>query len=398
MQILIISYFFPPCSTGAGTVMYDLCKSLPEGSYDVITARKDFCVNIGAYDPNYVLHCKTTRLSVSTSSTFDRAKFFFLAILNGLYLGKKDGLDCILTIYPYFCDLLAAYVLHKLTRRPLVIQMHDIFSETKKGLMSRIWRIAENHVFSQAAKILVMTQAVKDYYFERGISNTAVFPTPINLDDINETMAWKEPVQRPLKIVYTGSIYNVNETATRVFLEAARDAKDLKIVFAVPSIEHVSEPLRSYLKDVSVGFLTRKKCIELQRSADILLLTGSQEKRVWYNSLCYPCKVSAYLLAGKPILAIIPKGFIDDFIKKHQVGITVTQFSREKVLCAIDELRRGEERKFFSENALKTARLFDSRILGRQLSLLLSEIVVESRTSAKRDQSFLHENRKNVTA
>lgn len=91
---------------------------------------------------------------------------------------------------------------------------------------------------------------------------------------------------------------------------------------------------------------------------------------------CFPSKVLEYLASGKPILAVVPKrSFMEDFIKKHGVGIVVTEASPKKIFDAIEELKDENKRRVFSRNALKTVRLFDSRIRSQQLYSLLNDII-----------------------
>lgn len=147
MKVLILSYFFPPCKSGAGAVMYDSCKPLPKNTYHVITVRKESCFAYGAYNKGFVLDCNINRLPVYDRSTLSRTIFFFFTILQGLWLIEKKKFDSVFAVYPYFSDVLAAYILSKVTSKPFVVQMHDLFSEKKTGLSQKIWRTIENKIF-----------------------------------------------------------------------------------------------------------------------------------------------------------------------------------------------------------------------------------------------------------
>jgi len=75
-----------------------------------------------------------------------RFKFFLLAVLAGFSLNKNEKIDCIFAVYPYFTDLLAGYILHRLTGKPLVIYMHDLFSEIRKNARAyKVWLFLERH-------------------------------------------------------------------------------------------------------------------------------------------------------------------------------------------------------------------------------------------------------------
>jgi glycosyltransferase involved in cell wall biosynthesis len=265
--------------------------------------------------------------------------------------------------------------------------MQDPFSETRSGWKHGIWKVLEEKIFLSASKILVTNEVFKNHYLKRGIRNVIVFPTPIDLDKSRSAITSRtKPFQRYLKIVFTGSVYGPHETPVLAFLEAVKEIKNVRVVFAVPSKKGcLKDHLKDHLKNVNIGFLSKKKCLELQRSADVLFLPLSYEYR--YSFLSFPCKVLEYLAAGKPILALVPKkSFMEDLIKNHEVGIVVTEFSAEKIVDAIEELRDEEKRKKFSQNALQTARLFEAKIRSKQLCSLLNDLVSNQKSLRSRDK------------
>lgn len=372
MKVLIISYIFPPCSTAAGTVMYNLCKYLPEGYCNIITTDSELCIRKGTYDKEYVLNCDIVRLPVRGFGTCDRFKFFLLTVFEGLLMNKKEKIDCLFAVFPFFCDLMGAYVLQKLIRKPLVIHMHDLFLEkTRDAHAYRFWGFLEEKIFSSASKILVTNEKFRDHYLKRGIRNVVVFPSPIDLNETNYNLVSEKIrfLQGKLKIMFTGSVNEFNEDAVLVFLEAIERVSNVEVIFATAARQ-------DYLKEVSIGFLSKKKCMELQRNADVLFLPLSLKSRFADEIKCaFPCKVLEYLAAGKPILAVVPKeSFMADFIKEHEVGIVVTEASPEKIRDAIEEFRDEEKRKKFSQNAMEIVKLFDAKILSKRLCYLLDSV------------------------
>jgi len=382
MKVLIISFVFPPCATGAATVMYNLCKYLPKRCYNVITARKEFCIRWGIYDKDYELNCNTIRLPVHTSALPDLLIFFLLTIFKGLSINKKERIDCILAVHPYFYDLLGAYILHKLIKKPFVIYMHDLFSEVKKGALTyRIWIFLERKVFSSASRIFVMNEEYREHYFKRGIRNITIFPPSIDFRyNINHgTVSLPSYIpEGKLKIVYTGSVYGPQESAVLTFLQASKKVGEVHVLFATPSGKgYLKDSLKEYLKDVNVGFLSKKECTELQKNADVLFLPLSPNFAYPEEVKCaFPCKLLEYLAVGKSILAVVPEGsFVESFVKKYEVGLTVNELSVEKIVSAINELKDEMKRNRFSQNALRTAGLFDAKIWTKRLCSLLNDIV-----------------------
>jgi len=382
MEILIISYFFPPCATGAATVMYNLCKYLPKTNFNVVTTKSDLAVNLGIYDKEYTLDCKTARLPVYTSTLLDHFKFLLLALFAGLSSNRNKQIDCIFAVYPYFSDLLAGYVLHKMTKKPLVIYMHDLCSETrKKALTYRLLVFLEKKIFSAASVILIMNKKYRNHYLKRGINNLSILPPSIDLSETQhcERSATLRNINNgKLKIVFTGSVYKANEDAVLTFLETTKRVRDVQVLFATPTKEgYLPDHLKSALKKVNVGFLPKKKCLELQETADVLFLPLSHNYSYPEEMECaFPCKLLEYLAAGKPILAIVPrKSFVEAFIRKYDVGIAVTELSIERVTEAIEELKAEEKRKRYGENALKTVSLFDAKKQSERLFSMIENVV-----------------------
>lgn len=392
MKMLMISYHFPPCTDGAATLMYNLCKYLPTECYSVITVSEEFGKSpaqnsFGGYDEKYNIRCDTIRLPVKTDRMRDRVRFLLLGILKGLLLEKK-AFDSILVVYPDEFDLFIAYILYLLTRKPLVVYMHDLYSEVRKNArLYRIWRFFENRLLSSASTVLVTNEKFRDYYnSKRGLKNVTVLHSCVDLDSYKK----EKPIQMrqhnvdKLKIVYTGSVYGANDDAVISFLKAARKVDNLEIVFSTPS-------QKDYLKEVNVGFLSKKDCSELQKSADVLFLPLSFKRHLREEIVCaFPCKVLEYLAAGKPILAVVPEGsFSEALLKNSGAGLVVTELSEEKIVDAINALRDSEQRSSLSSNALKTAPFFDAHVQSERLRSIIKNVVLQASASRVENEANL---------
>lgn len=111
-----------------------------------------------------------------------------------------------------------------------------------------------------------MNERFIDHYLKREISNMKVLPPSIDLnEDKYDPFSSRESSKGCLRMVFTGSVYGLHEKAVLAFLKAVEVMPDVEVLFATPST-------RKYLKQVSVGFLSKKECIKLQRSADVLFL------------------------------------------------------------------------------------------------------------------------------
>jgi len=190
------------------------------------------------------------------------------------------------------------------------------------------------------------------------------------------SVASKDKNEGKLKIVFTGSVYKAQEDAVLAFLEAEKRVKNIQVLFATPN-RALSNHLKYFLKEINIGFLQKKKCIQLQRTADVLFLPLSFNYPYPEEIECaFPCKLLEYLAAGKPILAVVPKGsFVESFIKEREVGIAVTELSIEKIIEAIEELRDKEKREKYCKNSLRVVKFFDAKPQSKRFLSILEDIV-----------------------
>ena len=385
MRILIVSYHFPPRTDGAATLMYNLCKYIPKEQYWVITASGRFGAravyqgkDLGFYDSEYSLDCNATRLPLKSNRLIARIVYIFLSVVNGFLLNLRKRFDCLLAVYPDESDMYAATILQLLLRIPLIIYMHDLYSEVRKRDRAyRIWRLLEDAVFARSSMIIVTNDIFRHYYLDRGLDHVEVLPSCVDCEEsINQVASeTDEPSDRRLRVVYTGSVYAAHEDAIQCFLRAAQKVSGIEMIFCTPY-------RKKYLEGVSVGFLTKAKCRVLQRSADVLLLPLAfcspypEEIRI-----AFPCKSLEYLAAGRPILAIVPAGsYAEEFVKKHDVGIVVNTPSEEKVMEALEKLKMPAVRKRFSRNAQKAVCLYDAKVQAQNLMILLKRAISENWT------------------
>jgi glycosyltransferase involved in cell wall biosynthesis len=379
MKLEVISFFFPPNSTGAGTVTYNMFKYIPTDNYEVITISDSTSYKLGIYDSNYILNSKATKLPIYSISFKDRFLFFILSTIFGMHSFSKKKFNYVLVIYPYFTDLITGYILHKLTRRPLLIYMHDLFSETRKGArLFRFWEILETKILHSSKIIFVMNEKYISHYSKRGFNNIVLLPPSIDLsNNIYQTLREDDiPDDQELKIVFTGSAYGAHEDAIIKFIESAQNLDNIKLVFATPMYWGLTKKLKQMLKEISVGFLSKEACIQLQNSADILFLPLAFHSVYEEEIICaFPCKLLEYLAVGKPILALVPKGcFVESFINKYEVGVTVDELSTEKILTAINILKDEKTRIKFGDNAKKTVEMFDSKTQSQKFISFLNNL------------------------
>jgi len=369
MKILIVSYVFPPNAGGAASLLYNLCKFLPKEKYVVITVNNEPSIRNRCFDKDFTLDCNTVRLSTGNYA-FNSLFFSLKVAFKGISLNKSDKFDCILAVHPSIFNLLGAFILHKIIRKPLVLYLHDLISTSRDSIKRAFWDIIAKIVLLDSNLILVTNETFQRYYARKGIK-TEVFPHCIELFDRKIVNCIEKSAKDKIKIVFTGMIYEANEDAILSFLDSVKKIArpNIEIVFA-------TQTQKEYIKNFGIGFLPKEKCFELQRSADILLLPLAFKAPYPEEILvAFPYKTLEYLNAGKPILAIAPKGsFLEKFIRNSGVGVVVTDPTTENIMSALEVLSDPEKRKNFSEKALEVIKNFDAKIRAQELYTLLQNM------------------------
>lgn len=212
--------------------MYCLCKHLPQESFFVITAANKFgqhsCDDLEAYDESFSLPCQTFRMPVRKNEFMERIKFFIFATLKGIQLWTKKEYNCIIAVYPDESDLFVGYILSKLSRKPLVLYMHDLYSEVRESSHSRFARFfswVEAKMFSASSAIIVTNITFRDYYYRRGIRNVLILNSCVELSkrDLVTSTSFKNLPKTKLRIVFTGSVSATNEDAVKCFLSTTKE-------------------------------------------------------------------------------------------------------------------------------------------------------------------------------
>ncbi|WP_420316455.1 glycosyltransferase [Ekhidna sp.] len=114
------------------------------------------------------------------------------------------------------------------------------------------------------------------------------------------------------------------------------------------------------------GFLDAQKSLELQKSADMLLITSM--KVVNGRDYCIAGKTFEYIQAKKPILGFVTEGSQKDFLKRIGSGI----------ICDPDDVlgsTRRLKRVFDGKIALKPDKKFIDSLSSQHTGMLLSDVI-----------------------
>lgn len=296
-----------------------------------------------------------------------------LSAILGIRIAKKLGVPCITEIRDLWPASLLSYKVIK-----------------GKNIIYKILYLLEKYIYLNSDKIVfTMEKGInylkeqkyvnkvdlgKVYYLNNGVdlllfsANKKEFK--IKDDDIDNT--------KTFKVVYTGSlryIYDILKIAKVAKIIQDRGYKD--IVFLIYGTGTYEESLLEYIKTYKIknilfkGFIDNKYLPYILSKCDLNLLHGKSTFITKYGMSAN--KTFLYLASGKPIISTYQEE--EGIIEKYKCGLVVDSEKVDDYVAKILYFYNisSEEYKEFSENCLKTAKLFDYKNLTKKLTKILEE-------------------------
>jgi glycosyltransferase involved in cell wall biosynthesis len=201
----------------------------------------------------------------------------------------------------------------KLARRmnvPWVMHLSDIWADSPFNKTHASADNLERGCFASADIITLTSQKTVDFYkskYPKLASKIRLLPNVYDLDDINPN---EHKFQETLKFVFTGRLYG--SRSIHLIIDALEKA------LAIPEVEascrfvfagFFDETSLSRIKSSSsssitfLGHLNQTEALNLQRSADVLMVIDSLDADAIYDTF-FPSKLLEYMAAQRRILAV----------------------------------------------------------------------------------------------
>lgn len=381
-KTLVISEFGPPSLNGPSAILGSLFRHFPEGSYCLYMddPRKTYNVN----DPDGCLACPyyffrlpEYRGRRSLGTTANIILHFLLVPLiavRGVTLARRERVNALLAFNNHGPFLLAAYLIHKILRKPLFIYFLDLY---KHAHLSRIRTFVahrmEGRILRAATKVFVMSEPLQEFYRgEYGIE-AEMMPHPVALDGLPGAGGGRKPGD-PRQIVYTGQMGDAWLDSTLNMVRVANSLDGVRFSLYVPRNDaylRYLEGLGITGRNVRLSRAGRSEVARLQREADILFLPLAFQ--TGYHPLFFrmasPSKMPEYLAAGRPILVHAPPdSYVSQYARKNGFGLVVDRLEfdtlRDATVRLLQDAHLCED---LAVNALNTAKRHDAALVSRRL-------------------------------
>lgn len=203
----------------------------------------------------------------------------------------------------------------------------------QKKYAHKVWSQLKDHV----SGIIVPNEFLANKYRESFQMNPIIIPNPV--EDISPVQApGISSMNRPVKIIYTGSIYDAHLDAFTNLLQAIHQLPEGAVEF------HIYTPMdRSVLENYGISApailhppLPLRESQQVQQQADLLFLPLAFESPIPdIIRTSAPGKMGELLASGRPILVHAPKDcFVSWYFREHKCGIVIDE-SNPEMLCDV---------------------------------------------------------------
>ncbi|WP_291569574.1 glycosyltransferase family 4 protein [Clostridium sp. UBA4548] len=264
---------------------------------------------------------------------------------------------------------------NKFFRTKVVFVSYDVYPEmahitksiSENGMISKVMKCANKIIFKRLKKVIALSSEMKTYLLNcrSTLSNEQIEVIPNwfedkikqnKRDDIQNATLKSIKGEGNLVVAYFGNMGICQDMDTIV--NAIRQLKDNnKIKFMFAGHGNKMGKLKEIIKEEKLDNVTIYDFLHGQDFEDALNISDCFFVSLTdgLTGLCVPSKTYSYMMAGKPIIAIMGKNsdIVRD-LEQHNCGYAMEVGEHGKLVNAIEELHiNNDNRKLMGENCRK---------------------------------------------
>jgi glycosyltransferase involved in cell wall biosynthesis len=359
IRLLMLVRYFPPSGGSGVQRLARLARYLPDHGVDVDVVTTDLVADGASLDPELARELpsgvRVVRVedvpSIRMRATVSAMHAGF-AFYRGLRLfGVPDPElvdvpamiraarslprpDVILASSPPFSNLLGAAYLASRISVPWIADLRDPWSHhpwfrAMTPLHLHGLHALEATVLQRASRVVIVAEEMRRFVPEANSDRIAIIENGFDPQDLRFFERTRAPRSNgaPFRLVYVGTLQR------GIRLEMLRELPEGFL------LEIYGRCLTDPPPGARVhGYVTHKEAMEAMAGADALVLDLPQEM-----AFAPASKLYEYLIAGPPVLAIVPpEGAAAERIRRLKGGLIVPPGDRRALGDALDRLRRGD--------------------------------------------------------
>lgn len=396
ISVLIISQYFPPDISGAGTRAFNYTQCLVQQNYDVtvITAHPHLHSDVPKEYRNKLMHKEKMHgfnlirvwiPSLLHSSAKNRIILHFSFILSSLFPIFSIKPDIIFIFEPNLFSIIPGYIYSKVRRVKVIRAVDDLWPEAfydrgyaKSKLFKKLLHNFAKFSYVYPKYNLPVTEEVKDVMHKSyGISYDKIEIILHGIDTNIFTFKEKKREQY-FVLMYSGSL--VESYDFDIIINAAKTLKHKNIKFVIRGngimLSHIQEQKKKFALDnlvIDTKIVPLDNISEVLSDSDVLLAPMIKEYAL--NSTL-PTKILEYQAIGRPIICC-SNGAPGNYVEKTKSGIRVDHGNLDAFIDAILKLESdpllcdtlGKNGRTFVEENLT----FDK--IGKHLSEIIQRVL-----------------------
>lgn len=397
MKVLVLNHFAVPRNAPGGTRHVELFGRLERWSPTIIASNRNMLTREVAHDNDCLRTVWTTPFAASGPS---RIANWASYALTAFVAGSRVRADVVYASSPHLLAGLAGWLLARLKRVPLVIEIRDLWPQVLVDMgqldpfsrQFRVLKVIERFLYRRADAVVVLAQGSVESVVADGARADAVVFLPNGAEpsdfDVSEDRAAlrKRFGMDGFVLLYAGAHGRAN--GLELVLDAAEEladrAPDVRFWLVGDGLvkpELQADAARRGLTNVvfhdpvpkhEVPYLLAAADVGMHVLADVPLFRHGVS----------PNKLFDYMAAGRPVLTNTP-GEVTDLVERASSGIAVapTELADGAArLAALSEAERdafgANGRRFMEEHRSRTA-------ISRQLEGLLDRVVSRGRRALR---------------
>ncbi len=264
-------------------------------------------------------------------------------------LVKREGIDVVLTTSPPPSLHLLGAAVKRATGAAWVADLRDPLGANphRRGYESRLAQLKEKTVggvarlvASQADAIVAASDTIAEE--ARALNPKGQVVTIANGCDFDDFARLEHHPSDRLRITHSGNFFGKRDPRPFLRALAASGLEDVVVRFAGDfraEDREYAEALGLRDRIELLGYVSRRRSLELQRDSEVLLLlipeSGGRGKGVLTG------KIFEYLAAERPIFAVVPTdGAAADLVRETGTGVVAAPDDEEAIRAALVDLHR----------------------------------------------------------
>lgn len=397
IKVTILNQYFYPENITAASLPYELASGLVESGYEVKavsgmpheyykhkTPKNETVSGISIERINYIYRNRSKKIN----RIINYFSFFVSILLNRSKLKNADVL--ITYSSPPINPIVPALFAKKYNYKMIYI-VYDLYPDMAvkfgylrgKSIATKLFSFANNYVFKQSDKIIVLSNEMKEYFashngFEEKIE---VIPNWYSEQSLASTSLTVNRDRNELRVLYGGNIGIVQDIDTlSAGIVSAKNIKAIHFDFAAHGnrldnlFKIFEEEKLSNVK--KIGFMPKEDYDQYLNKVDLAII--SIDPRV--QGLASPSKYYSYISKGIPVLFIGPDGMdIAKEICQERIGYVVENGDTEKLRNIFLSLSRDKSELI--DMGKRASKLFIKKYTAehsvRKYEILIHEITKE---------------------